>query len=243
MHGAVYQFGEHKIKVVETRRKGSFALKVTPACLSLLVPKRTSKKAVEQFLVAQRTWLDSVIAKRLSALSVQTQADADCVQVRFLGQMYPLKMVLGSASVAQHQRVRWVDEAFEVVLNPTEWAEKQPGLVKKHLLKWLFDWLQAYVAEFLPQLASQIGVRPSQFSIKQYKSRWGSCYVDGRLQFNGRLAMAPTWVIDYVMVHELCHLVHANHSPEYWRLVAHHYPRFREAKKWLNQYGASLIYF
>ena len=81
----------------------------------------------------------------------------------------------------------------------------------------------------------------SALKIRFYKSRWGSCDNQARITLNNRLAMAPDSVVDYVIVHELCHLVHQNHSSDFWALVEHFYPNFRNSKRWLKQHQAALL--
>ena len=71
--------------------------------------------------------------------------------------------------------------------------------------------------------------------IKGQKTRWGSCSSVGNLNFNWRLAMAPTEVIEYVVIHELCHRLEMNHSKEFWRLVQEKCPEFRKHKAWLKR--------
>jgi predicted metal-dependent hydrolase len=72
------------------------------------------------------------------------------------------------------------------------------------------------------------------------RSRWGSCSARGTLSFSWRLVVAPAWVADYVVVHELCHLRHMNHSPRFWALVRDAYPRHAEAQAWLRTHGPEL---
>ena len=78
--------------------------------------------------------------------------------------------------------------------------------------------------------------------IKGQKTRWGSCSSAGNLNFNWRLAMAPTEVIEYVVIHELCHRIEMNHSKEFWRLVQEKCPDFKKHKAWLkrNQFRLSI---
>jgi predicted metal-dependent hydrolase len=73
------------------------------------------------------------------------------------------------------------------------------------------------------------------------RSRWGSCSARGTLSFSWRLVVAPSWVADYVVVHELCHLRHMNHSPRFWALVREAYPRHAEAQAWLRTHGPELL--
>ncbi len=111
------------------------------------------------------------------------------------------------------------------------------------MVQFFSEQLQTYLEPRLQMFAEQIGVQPTEVTIRNYKSRWGSCYTDGRVQFNWRLAMAPKAVVDYVIQHELCHLIHPNHSADYWALVARHCPDFDTHKQWLKDNGAALIAF
>jgi predicted metal-dependent hydrolase len=81
------------------------------------------------------------------------------------------------------------------------------------------------------------------FKVRKYKARWGSCNNRGELSFNCLLKMLPLWVVDYVIVHELCHLKHMNHSTRFWQLVEQYNPQFRLAKAWLKQNQASLSWY
>lgn len=79
-----------------------------------------------------------------------------------------------------------------------------------------------------------IGVQPGRIAIRDQKSRWGSCSSKGNLNFNWKLIMAPPQVLDYVVIHELCHLLEFNHSPRFWQLVYDRMPDYEAWKKWLK---------
>ena len=89
-------------------------------------------------------------------------------------------------------------------------------------------------------LAAQHGLVVSRVSIRNQRSRWGSCGRDGHICLNWRLVLMPAAVSEYVLVHELMHLRRMDHSPAYWRLVAEACPGYREARDWLRRYGPSL---
>ncbi len=80
-----------------------------------------------------------------------------------------------------------------------------------------------------------------KITIRAQRTRWGSCTTKGNLNFNCLLMLTPKWVQDYVVVHELCHRLHMNHSKEFWAEVEGVMPNYKEAKKWLADNGASLI--
>lgn len=88
--------------------------------------------------------------------------------------------------------------------------------------------------------ANQLGVEYNQVLISDLKYRWGSCTIKNNLNFNYRLIKAPHHVIDYIIVHELTHLIEPNHSPRFWNLVEITFPKHKEAREWLNLNGQKL---
>jgi predicted metal-dependent hydrolase len=90
-------------------------------------------------------------------------------------------------------------------------------------------------------LAARHGIEVARVSIRAQRSRWGSCSRRGTITLNWRLVLAPDFVRDYVMLHELMHRRELNHSPRFWRLVAAVCPRFLEARRWLRTKGHSLF--
>ena len=92
----------------------------------------------------------------------------------------------------------------------------------------------------LLELAARHGLTVSRVSVRNQRTRWGSCGRDGHITLNWRLTLMPEWVRDYVMVHELMHLRRLDHSGHYWRHVAEAYPDYENARKWLRVHGPSL---
>ena len=86
-----------------------------------------------------------------------------------------------------------------------------------------------------------VGVSYGRITIRSQRSRWGSCSGKGNLNFNCLLMLTPQEIQDYVVIHELCHRKHLNHSPDFWAEVERHCPHYRESKKWLKENGAALI--
>jgi predicted metal-dependent hydrolase len=89
--------------------------------------------------------------------------------------------------------------------------------------------------------AAALDVRYARLTVRGQRSRWGSCSSSGALSFNWRLVLAPHDVLDYVVVHEVCHLVEHNHGPGFWRLVEQRRPGYRESKAWLDDHGWELL--
>ena len=89
--------------------------------------------------------------------------------------------------------------------------------------------------------APLLGVRFGRIAVRCQKSKWGSCSAKGNLNFNCLLLLAPVEVLDYVVVHELCHLLEMNHSERFWQSVADVMPDYRDRRRWLREHGGELM--
>ncbi len=116
----------------------------------------------------------------------------------------------------------------------------RPRAVSEHDARRAARELATMVAE---EEAPALGVAYGRIEIRDQRTRWGSCSPRGTLSLNWRLALAQFEVLDYVVVHELCHLREPNHSPRFWRLLAARRPDFRRAERWLREHGAELLAF
>lgn len=118
-----------------------------------------------------------------------------------------------------------------------------PGDVE-HLPRRIADWLKKEARRTISPLAlekaAMVDRRVRQISIRDQRSRWGSCAANGRLSFSWRLILAPEDVLDYVVAHEVAHLVEMNHSQDFWRVVDRLTPHARSSKRWLSVNGQGL---
>lgn len=97
-----------------------------------------------------------------------------------------------------------------------------------------------YIPKRVAFFANELGVTYGTVTIRDQKTRWGSCSSKGNLSFNWRLILAPPKVLDYVVVHELCHRKEMNHSSRFWTLVESIMPDYRDHRKWLKENGGKL---
>ncbi|MNE59301.1 WLM domain protein [compost metagenome] len=109
--------------------------------------------------------------------------------------------------------------------------------LKLELKKFYFNSLKKVIAERMPEYQNQLKVKPKSFEIVESRTKWGSCSSDKKLTFNYRLAMAPPEVIDYVIIHELCHLLHMNHDRSFWRRLGSIMPDYKEKEAFLARFG------
>ena len=134
-------------------------------------------------------------------------------------------------------------------------VESKRGWVEKHLrnvepevprmTQAEFEELVRQALEVIPRVAAQfapvVGVTYGHITIRNQRTRWGSCSSQGNLNFNCLLLRAPQEVLAYVVVHELCHRKEMNHSPKFWAEVERVLPNYRESKRWLKENGPGLI--
>ncbi len=108
-------------------------------------------------------------------------------------------------------------------------------------------WLRQQAQEIIPSrvhlYSQEIGARFARISIRDQKTRWGSCSQLGNLNFNWRLIMAPEPVLDYVIIHELCHLKRMSHGKVFWNVVTKYCSDWPEKRRWLNKHGREIHHF
>lgn len=109
------------------------------------------------------------------------------------------------------------------------------------LERWYRRRAQAEITPRLDRAAAALARTYTTLSIRNQRTRWGSCSSTGAMSFNWRLLLASEDVLDYVVCHEACHLVHHDHSPRFWALVGEHRPTYRDERRWLARNGAGLV--
>jgi predicted metal-dependent hydrolase len=108
------------------------------------------------------------------------------------------------------------------------------------LKKFYFSSCKKIVVERIQRYQTELRVKPKSIEIVESRTKWGSCSSDKKLTFNYRLAMAPVEVIDYVIIHELCHLLHMNHDRSFWRRVGSIMPDYKEKEEYLARYSRAM---
>ena len=148
----------------------------------------------------------------------------------YLGQNYPLRLKLSKG----------IKEPM-VMLNTSEICVTTPSTDQVLICQSLERWFRAealrHVLAKVNYYQRYFNIAPSGVRVKEQKTIWGSCTGRNELLFNWRCVMAPSEVLDYLVVHEMCHLVHRNHGKEYWQLVGSIIPNYKWCREWLKMYG------
>lgn len=114
------------------------------------------------------------------------------------------------------------------------------GSLRTTLRSWYRTQAAAAIEREARLQSERIGVRYNRITVRDQKTKWGSCSRKGNLSFNWRLVLFPPHVLRYIVIHELCHLRHFDHSPAFWNLVARHVPDYERSVTWLRDHGARM---
>ncbi|MEO9364460.1 MAG: SprT family zinc-dependent metalloprotease [Nitrososphaera sp.] len=180
---------------------------------------------LQEFVQAKRDWIIKT-ASYYSRLREKT-GHAESNVVYYLGKRYRVRLVkdrLASAVVS--------DALGTATFHVTDMRR-----YKREIEQWYREQTTRVIAERLPALSARLGLAYNKFTVKRQKSRWASCSRKKNLNFNLLISAAPAEVVDYVIVHELCHIAEMNHSKRFWQLVESADPDYRQHKEWLEDHS------
>jgi len=215
------------VEFVRVRRARRYILRVRPdGSLRVTVPRGGSRREAEQFVLKHQRWISGE-------------------RRRVLVEHAPREWGHGSEILLNGERVRiHVDvRGRETIVSygDRRIARWSPVDVRAAVEADLREMAGQELIPRLQELARQHGLEIGAVSIRNQRSRWGSCARNGNIALNFRLVQMPPDVRDYVLVHELMHIKQQNHSRRFWRLVAAACPAFRAAERWLHTSGKSLF--
>lgn len=196
----------------------------------LTLPPRTSLRAAEAFVDQHRGWLAQQWRKR-QTLSLPALRIGEPAELPWLGRRLP---------------VVWLeDRALRIVRHPEQWAvhtstRSSDTQLRAALLRDYRHFGQAYLLDAMQPYLPGLPKAPSALRLKPLQSLWGSLNVADAVTLDAALLFAPPAVAEYVLVHELCHLLQRNHSPKFWREVETRCPDWRTQRDYLKLHGQSL---
>jgi predicted metal-dependent hydrolase len=160
----------------------------------------------------------------------------------YLGKNYPIRILKNQPK----NSISFVDHQFIIRSLPTSSsssAKEHSDLITKLYNGWLMKTARPIFKNKVEEVSSKLGIdKPTEIGIKKFKNRWGSLTPSGTINLNVNLLKTPSDIIDYIILHELCHFKIKEHSHHYWDLVHKHMPNYQEKIDWLNVNGVSLIY-
>lgn len=234
------QFGNKKIyyTLKESHKRKTLSISVNKSGVNVVSPPNVPIDKIEDSLLKKGPW----IVKQLSDFqemqeSVKLKSFVSGEKLPYLGRHYRLK-ILRTAS--HTPSLRFHKGRFYGEVHHSCREEEYRTLLRPLYIEWVKRKADMFTKDRLKPFTQKLQKEPKSVGIKDQEQRWGSCTPEGKLLLNWRIFLAPASIVDYVIAHELAHLVHLNHSKEYWDTVRMLLPDYEERKEWLRLKGATL---
>ncbi len=246
-------------QLTRSKRKSLSIVIGKDGTIQVKAPNWLPKYKIDQFIQQKADWIQEK-QRELSLIEQKKPAhtfrEGDCFL--FQGETYRLRFRSRNRQKEQLDREQTarvykgvaLEEREKLMYLESDLEEAEASLVEQSIEEWyLFQAKQIFperVSQYYPLVSRQAQSQGAEIgsvnriSIRSQKTRWGSCSSKGNLNFNWRLVMAPAEILDYVVVHELCHLAYLNHSGQFWQLVSSILPDCRERRSWLKANGLLL---
>lgn len=214
------------IQVSRTARKKSASIELEGHLVKVTVPQSLSETRVRELISKRSGWIQSKLKEQSKQPILKSKEYVSGETFPYLGKNYRLKVHEGIVS-----SVKLKNGYLNVYVSD---EQKDDATIRCLLEEWYRRHAQTRLTEKTERLAKMIGVAPSSIEVKSFKSRWGSCSSNGSISYNWKIVLAHHRIIDYVVVHELCHLIEHNHSSRYWKEVGKYIPDWRARREWLK---------
>lgn len=221
-----------------TRAK-NLSITVAKGRVRVTIPVGATVEQVLRFAEAKKQWVFKHV-KNYNSISAQmiTKEYVAGEKFPYMGQELLLRT---SSQPGKFTTIQLESDVVWVLISEDIPKGQWPEVIKKSLLYTYQKQAKKVFKEKLDHYAKIMGLQYNQMRIKQQRTKWGSCSRKGNINLNWKVLMAPTEVIDYLIVHELAHLKHMNHSKEYWRFVESFMPGYKKSQKWLKENGEKLV--
>ena len=219
--------GDLRFEVRRSTRRRSVQITVDRGGeLLLSAPEDCTTRVMEQFVREKRFWIYTKLAEKDAlAPPVPTKQFVSGEGFPYLGRNYRLLLVDQQDVPVKLERGR-----FKMLRS----ASKQGGA---HMVRWYSERGEPWLKNRVERFQRRVGVEPTAVAVQDLGYRWGSCGKGGRLFFHWRAVLLPPSLIDYVVVHELVHLLEAHHTTAFWQRVERAMPDYEQRKRWLAERG------
>ncbi len=226
-------------RIIRTKRKTiGITVEITGE-IKVSAPLYTDERQIIEVVKNKSSWIIeklTVVEEIRKNVAIKQFVDGE--KLLFLGKEYELKMVDTDIHDA---KVFPQEDIITVHIPKSMQNENRKQLAREALVIWYKKHFSEIANERIKEYSQQLRVTPCKVTIKEQKTIWGSCSSKGNINLNWRLVMAPIYIIDYVVVHELCHMKVMSHSKDFWNQVELIMPDYTERRKWLKENGHKLV--
>ena len=219
------------IFITRTKRKKTISILIKDGNVEVKAPFNLKKNEIDAFILKKEKWIKNKILLQKKIKQLPKKKFIDGEVFKFLGKDLILKINISG------EKKTYIKNNY-ICLDLKSNTKNNKEKIKKELELFYRSFSEKILKEKTFIEAKKMNLKLEKIKVRSYKNRWGSCSSNGDISYNWKLIMAPKKIINYVIVHELCHLIHFNHSRNYWKEVSKKLPNYRKSKEWLksNQY-------
>jgi len=230
---------EFSYEIIRSNRKTISIIVEPDETIIVRAPKDLPDEKIREKIYKKRKWIAEKIQKSREIVKPvpKKRELVSGEKVKLKNKLIRLKIY-----PVQQKKTNLIFESniLHIFVNKDLSEDKRKEEIKKVLLKWYKEQALDIISKRVQKYAKYLDEKPKDIKVRDQQLRWGSCTKEGILLFNWRIVMAPVSAIDYIVIHELCHLKESSHTPKYWALVESLFPEYRKWKEWLRINGLTL---
>jgi predicted metal-dependent hydrolase len=224
-------------ELVRSARRRSISIEIAKAQVVVRAPHFVARADIEKFVCEKSLWVQQKLTQQEQQLSaLPDYSFANGTSIPYLGE--PLELVVHTQPKADV--VRYGEKLLVIM---TSRSRLTPEQQTKRLVS---TWYQTQALKLLQAktdvAVARLGASYRGITIKATRSKWGHCTAQGAIQYNWQILLAPEPIVDYLVAHEVSHLLHHNHSPAFWAVVASLCPNYKHCRAWLKANGMQLMF-
>jgi predicted metal-dependent hydrolase len=228
-HKIVYKNNEIEFQIIKTARKKTSEITVKYDDILIRAPFSKSIEDIESLVNSKAEWILQKIKENSGKKpEIIFPTYKNNTTLPYLGKNVILKIVKD-----KNDYLEFSNNEFVMHVNKNK--------VKTIYEKWLFNISSSIFNQFIEKYSFLLNIRPKKILIKNLKSRWGSATYKGTINLNVNLIKAPIEVIEYVVLHEMSHLIEKNHSHRFWKIIEYHMSNYPDKIKWLKINGSNIL--
>ncbi|MDP2982962.1 MAG: SprT family zinc-dependent metalloprotease [Candidatus Latescibacter sp.] len=215
--------------LIRTPRRRTIGIRVSSDnIITVHAPLKISESRICEIVRSKSAWIRkriSIHEARNARLKPKQYKEGE--EFLYQGELCRMEILWDSTGISLH-------EGRLLIGVPSGLDGQERSYIGRRLEEWYIRQAAQIFRDRVGFYQDALGLKANLIRVKTLRSRWGSCSIRGNLSFNWLLVMAPPGIIDYMVVHELAHCIHRNHSPAYWKLVESILPDYKTRKKWLR---------
>ncbi len=220
------------VKIKRTKRIRTISLQIKEGRAVILCPFFTSDRQIQTIINKKRTWIQKKIDEQKNQKeSLDTLLKSGKIILFGQEKKFTFKK-------SYSNKVCMIND--NLVISSSNQSLKN---IKKLIINWSRNKSEKYLKERTKSISTRIKIFFNNVYIKNYKARWGACSASGDIYLNWKLVLLPPKIIDYVIVHELCHIEEHNHSKKFWEILSKFVPDYKAKKMWLKENSNPIILF